>query len=335
MKKIASLLLLLAGMLALPAHAVVNVENYMGGDGVVKTSDAKELLSKVFLHNLSQLDKVNVEIAKLQKRTNVNIAFIYVGRLEDEFDTEIYVLTLDQDWNVLDGALLGYAGDPVLMEIADARNEMVYKTDDTQNYQLRGDTIKTQRTYTFGSTSLGGRYFRKEGKVYNNMLIRKDGMLVPLNVEATAILTEGDSNYLSEDHQLPKKSETKGEFDGYGMNLMRISQTPFTNKLNMEKLNGDAVSVKKAREFSNGDKRVLMKAALASRWIVNTGLRSSDEFLTWIAENPKEEAFTSLVLESIRESGMGELVWLQQRVNALKSKKARKWWQKWMKENGL
>ena len=170
--------------------------------------------------------------------------------------------------------------------------------------------------------------------LYTNLLVRKDGILVPLNVEATATLTEGDANYLSQDHKLPTKTETKGEFDGYGMNMMRISQTPISQKLNMERLNKDAASVKNARKNST-DKRVLRKATLSARWIVNTGLRDGNDFLTWIAQHPDDEQFTPLLQETLRESGMGETEWLQQKVKALKDKKARKWWQQWMQQNGI
>lgn len=314
--------------------AQVNVERYMGGDGVVATADAKLMLGKVFLHNINQLDGVATEVAQLVKSSNINIAYVYVGRLEDHFDTEIYTLVFDPQWNLIDGALLGYSGDPVMMEIISPQGDMEYRTDDTQTYQTRGDTIKTVRTYQFFSTSKGGRYFHKEGTVYTNLLVRKDGILVPLNVEATATLTEGDANYLSQDHKLPTKTETKGEFDGYGMNMMRISQTPISQKLNMERLNKDAASVKNARKNST-DKRVLRKATLSARWIVNTGLRDGNDFLTWIAQHPDDEQFTPLLQETLRESGMGETEWLQQKVKALKDKKARKWWQQWMQQNGI
>lgn len=331
MKQILNLLLLALLLAWTPGHAAVNIEKYMGGDGVVDKADAKEMLSSVFLHNINQLDNVDTEVAKLVKLTSFNIAFIYVGRLED-FSTEIYTLILDKQWNVIDGALLGYLGDPILMEIAAPQNDVAYRTDDTQTYKLNGDTIKVMRTYQFYSTAKGGDYFTKDGTVYSNLLIRQDGKLVPLPVEATAILTEGDANYLSESHKLPTKTLTKGEFDGYGMNMMRISQTPISATLNMERLNKDAASVKNARKNSE-DKRVHTKAALAAQWIINTGLREGDDFLTWIAQHPKEEHFTPLLLETLRESGMGEAEWLQQKVKALKDKKARKWWQTWMTEN--
>ena len=332
MKKIAQLLLLAFGLCSATAYASVNLESYMGGDGVMAKADAKDVLSAVFLHNINQLDNVDTEVAKLVRMSDINIAFIYVGRLEDHFSTEIYTLILDKRWNVVDGALLGYQGDPILMEIAAPQNDVAYRTDDTQTYKINGDTIKVMRTYQFNSTATGGDYFIKEGTVYNNLLIRKDGKLVPLPVEATAILTEGDANYLSESHKQPTKTTTKGEFDGYGMNMMRISQTPISATLDMARLNKDAASVKNARKNSN-DKRVHIKAALSAQWIINTGLREGDDFLTWIAQHPEEEHFTPLLLETLRESGMGEAEWLQQKVKALKDKKARKWWQTWMTDN--
>ncbi len=332
MKKIAQLLLLAFGLCSATTYASVNLESYMGGDGVMDKADAKQVLGPVYLHHIDQLDKVDTEVAKLVKLSDKNIAIVYVGRLEDNYSTEIYTLILDKQWNFVDGALLGYEGDPVLMEIAAPQNDVAYRTDDTQTYKIHGDTIKVMRTYQFCSTAKGGDYFIKEGTVVSSLLIRKDGQLSPLPVEATAVMTEGDANYLSEQHKEPTKTTTKGEFDGYGMNMMRISQTPVSMKLDMAKLNKDAASVKNARKNSS-DKRVHIKAALSARWIVNTGLREGGDFLTWIAQHPQEENFTPLLLEALRDSGMGEAEWLQQQVDALKDKKARKWWQTWMTEN--
>ncbi|MBQ7691224.1 MAG: hypothetical protein IJT30_08575 [Muribaculaceae bacterium] len=330
-----NLLLAVMCLTAIPSHAGVNVERYMGGDGVVPTADAKALLGEVLLHNPSVLDGVTVEVAKLQKRGNVNIAFVYVGRLEDHFDTEIYLLVLDPVWNFVDGALLGYSGDPLLMEILSPQEGIAYQTDDTQTYQTRGDTIKVKRTYTYGPTERGGiNYFHDEGSVYNNLLLRKDGKLVTLPIEATAIHTEGDADYLSRTHKIPTKTEIKGNFDGYGMSMMQISQLPVSQAPDMNQLNKDALSVKNARKNTT-DIRALRKTVLSGRWIINTGLRNGNDFLTWIAQNPKKEQFTPLLLDAIRQSGMGEAEWLSQKVKTLKDTKARNWWQQWMKENGV
>ena len=315
-------------------HAAVNLESYMGGDGTIPTSAAKEILANVFMHNIDQLNTVSVEVSRMQKRDNMNIAFAYVGRLNDFFNTEIYALIFDLNWNVIDGAMLGVEGDTQALTIVTPHDEMVYKPEIDLGYILRGDTIKTKRTYEFYSTMKGGRTIHKQGTIYNNLLIRQDGKLVMLPAQAEAVETVGDANYLSKDHKQPVTRNAQGEFNGYGMNMIRVSQIPTSSAIPMEEWNNHAVMASEILKKET-DKRETFKAQFFGKWITNAGIRNGNEFLVWIAQNADTERITPFMLTTINESGMGEAQWLQQRVKALKNKKARKWWQKWMKNNGI
>ena len=70
-----------------------------------------------------------------------------------------------------------------------------------------------------------------------------------------------------------------------------------------------------------------------AKWSFNLGMRHSNEFLTWIAGNPDKEKFTHFIQAVASENENNELVWLKECVKKLKDKKARKWWNKWIKEN--
>ncbi|MBO4871614.1 MAG: hypothetical protein J5565_06505 [Muribaculaceae bacterium] len=320
----------------MPANgrAAVNLESYMGGDGTIPTSAAKEILANVFMHNIDQLNTVSVEVSRMQKRDNMNIAFVYVGRLEDFFNTEIYALIFDTKWNVIDGAMLGVEGDTQALTIVTPHDEMVYQPNIDLGYILRGDTIKTQRTYEYYSTLRGGRTINKRGTIYNNLLIRQDGKLVMLPAQTEARETIGDANYLSKDHKQPVTHNTEGEFNGYGMNMIRISQIPVSSAIPMEEWNNLAAMASEILQKET-DKRETFKAQFCSKWLTNAGLRNGNEFLVWISQNADIEKITPFILNTINQSGMGEAQWLQQRVKALKNKKTRKWWQKWMKNNNI
>ena len=70
-----------------------------------------------------------------------------------------------------------------------------------------------------------------------------------------------------------------------------------------------------------------------ARWSFNQGMRHSNDFLTWIAQNPKSENFTHFIEACASDDSTGEMQWLNNKVKVLNDKKARKWWQKWIKEN--
>ncbi|MBQ2164906.1 MAG: hypothetical protein II445_10420, partial [Muribaculaceae bacterium] len=61
--------------------------------------------------------------------------------------------------------------------------------------------------------------------------------------------------------------------------------------------------------------------------------RHSNDFLTWIARNPKDENLTHFIEACVEDNTNGEREWLKSCVKNLKDNKARKWWEKWIKEN--
>ena len=315
-------------------EAAVNVETYMKGNGIIPSNQAKELLNGVLLHNPSLLDNTKVEVANLRKRQDVNIAFIYVGR-QEAMSTEIYAVTLDPQWNVIDGALLGTDGDARLLAIPSQNQEYIYKPNMDIEYMLRGDSIIVTRTYVFASTALGGNYFRKNGTIYNRFLIRKDGKLVQSQYDAIADLTEGDANYLSENHRPETTSKAVGEFFGLGMQILNMEQTPSSIPLNAKAINDFAAEMRNVAK-QNGRKTGNVENECVSefaRGVTNISLRDGKEILSWIPRNEKNESISPFIHTTLRESGMMETEWFIEKIKTLKDKKARKWWQKWLKEN--
>ena len=70
-----------------------------------------------------------------------------------------------------------------------------------------------------------------------------------------------------------------------------------------------------------------------TKWSFNLGMRHSDQFLTWIVKEEEQERFTYFFDTVASKNENNELNWLKENVKKLKDKKARKWWEKWIKEN--
>lgn len=315
-------------------NAAVNIETYINGDGVIPVKEAKELLSDILLHNTSILDRVQVEVSNIRKRPDMNIAFLYVGRLDNIINTEVYAITLNTNWDVIDGAMIGYDGDARLLEIPSQNQEYIYKPDMDIKYTLRGDSIIVTRTYEFASTARGGNYFHKNGTILNRFLIRKDGKIVQSQFDATADMTEGYTNHQNENYNPQKHSKVVGEFFGLGMRVLNLEQTPRSTTLNAESINTFAEEMKKVAK-QNGRKTGNVENECVSdftRGITNICLRDGKEVLSWIARNEGKESISPFILTGIKESGLDETEWLVSKVKSLKDKKARKWWQNWIKE---
>ena len=289
---------------------------------------AHQLLDKVLLHNPAALDTVKVEISDIQHRNLFSVAFLYVGRGNNGFPTEIYVVTLDKKGNFVDGALLGILGD-VRSLVIDREREMRYEPKNAISYELTGDTIKAKRAYTFFSTLRGGRPFEKKGTIYNRFIIKGDGTLQQLSPEATAIETRG-----SRPAGLPEPRDgkpvvdekmvrtVKGEYDGYGMNVLMMMQTP-VSAFDMTRVNNMAMWADKvnARPNSTDDYNV----AMVAMWGSALCLRHADVSLPWLAANPNQDLLANCLVNLAEEDAtIGS--WLTQCVKALKDKKARKWW---------
>ncbi|MBO7608785.1 MAG: hypothetical protein J6S96_01090 [Muribaculaceae bacterium] len=315
-------------------NAAVNLETYVNGDGLIPASQARELLTDVLLHNPSVLDKVKVEVANLRKRPDMNIAFVYFGRLESNINTEIYAITLDPQWNVIDGVLLGYDGDAQLLKIPFDNQDLTYIPSSDIKYTLRGDSIIVTRNYEFASTTDGGNNFHKEGAILNRFLIRKDGKIAQLQLDAIANMTEGDNVRPRESRQPKTHSKTAGEFFGLGMNVLNLEQTPCKTKLNPESINNLAREMKNVAK-ENGRKTGNVQndcVAEFAQCVTNIGLRDGQDLLSWVARNEGKENISEFVLRCLKQSGMDETEWFTAKLKTLKDKKARKWWKKWFKK---
>lgn len=114
----------------------------------------------------------------------------------------------------------------------------------------------------------------------------------------------------------------KGEYDGYGMNVLMMMQTP-VSAFDMTRVNNMAMWADKvnARPNSTDDYNV----AMVAMWGSALCLRHADVSLPWLAANPDQDLMANCLVNLAEEDAtIGS--WLTQCVKALKDKKARKWW---------
>ena len=314
-------------LLAVNANAGIDLQS-INVDEPLPAATAHQLLDKVILHNPAVLDTMNVEISDMQHRGLFSVVFAYVGRGKSGFPTEIYVVTVDKKGNFIDGALLGMMGD-VRNLVIDRDPEMQYRPNTGISYDLTDDTIKVKRTYSFFTTQLGGRYMHKDGEIFNPFVLKADGTLKQLPAYTTAIMQEGHAP-LPGKEELPTRTATKGDYYGYGMNVLQLMQTP-VSAFDMEKVNDLAkwAAQTNARPKST-DAFNVHEIAL---WAPALCMRHASDALTWIARNHDAEMLSGNILEQTKYGIYGgEKTWLEQCVKNLKDKKARKWWQGMLKK---
>ncbi len=299
------------------------------------SEQAHELLGKVYLHNLSTLDKARVAIVQSSPVCDGSIGLtIYTVQLPDQ-PTEYYAVAQGANGKVVDGAMLGHMGDALCLALPeDHRGEVRYEPGKDLTVAIAGDSVKVTRTYDFYSTQLGGNYFHKQGEIICGFVARPDGMLERIAPVATAVEKRGSANYLDPDRPKDTYTNTKGEYFGLGMSAMRVAQMPLSEELDMTALNAFAGMLHEVIE-RNGEhakeNSETMSVVEFARWSTNMGLRNGAEYLTWIARHPDDEKFTRFIQVCVEENECDELAWLKQQVKALKDKKARKWWEKWLK----
>lgn len=318
------------------ASAAVDLLSMMT-DKPLPASAARQLLGPVFLHNPNMLDTVNVEITDIQRRDRFSVIFAYAGRGNNGFPTEVYVVTLDSRGFFKDGALLGIMGD-VRSLVIDREQGMRYEPKSAIAYDLTSDTIKVKRTYTFFSTLRGGYPYEKDGTIYNQFVLGSDGTLRQLSPVVTAIETRG-----SRPAGLPEPRDgskvidektvniVKGEYDGYGMDVLMMMQTP-VSAFDMARVNNLAMWADKveARPNSTDDFNVGMVAI----WGSALCLRHAHVSLPWLAAHPNDDLMADCLAGYASEDSSIK-AWLKQCVGNLKDKKARKWWQKELKKNDM
>ena len=331
--KLSKILFAACAMLAINASAGINMSKYLGA--VVPKHEAKAVLEKVFMHDLSVLDKVDVEVADMQERKNgVKVVFFYVGRMSTQMNTELYAMSFDSGWNVIDGMMLGYSGDAQVLKL-DLPEGYYYETQPDIPYSIVSDTLTVERFYRYGTSKLGSKYFNQLGTITSAYLISLDGKFMQLPVTSKATESRGDVT-TGED---PVSGEVEGLFNKDGMQILQMTHRPLSSPINMKELNELAKINKEITDSYDGQEPVLNAETLGviefSRWSTALGLRDAETYLTWIAKNKGKEALSGFVSAAAHEGEFGEASWLKSKIPALKDKKARQWWQKWLVEQGL
>ena len=331
---------LCAVLLPFTCLGVINPSSLTMSESPLSNSVATELLGKVFMHHPSLLSNAEVKIIDTQSSERFtskgnSIRTIVICSVKHSKLIEYYAITFNGN-NIADGTFLGHYGDSEILTIKYPRDELVYKPSHEISFDFNGDTIKVLRTYNFFSTARGGKWFHKKGTICNPFVVSSGGTITKLAPKATAIREDGDANYLSKNHQLPTRSKDNGEFFPIGMNVLTWAQTPASCQLDVNKLNETAVGMMKIVNKYGEDAPMTPETISAmefAKWSFNLGMCHSNEFLTWIAKNPEQEQFTHFIQSVSSYNKNNELNWLKENVKKLKDKKARKWWEKWIKDN--
>lgn len=340
------LLALCAIMLPLTSMGQVNLSNLVPNEDPVNNDVAKALLSKAYMHSPSLLNNTKVwltsafEIERTSKQKDgshvsaITTAMVCMARYSN-LPTEYYLVTV-QGNKVIDGALLGYNGDATILEMRFPNDEIRYKPNLKIDFEFVGDTVKTTREYRFFSTARGGAWFNKDGTIYNSFVVNKDGTIKQVAPIATAIQEDGDANYLNKDRKPTTYHTTSGEFYPIGMKVLTMSQTPACQPLNMEELNKEAGEMMAiAAEVGDDDSETPTAISVVefAKWSFNLGMRHSEEFLTWIANNKDIENFSLFINAVVSENKSKELEWITENVKKLKDDDVRKLWENALRED--
>ena len=335
-------------LLSLTSSAAINLAALAPDDKPLSKSQATELLSTIYLHNTSLLANAEVKIFDVQTSERFTSSGTFIRTIllcsveHKNLPTEYYAVTFSGN-NIVDGALLGHNGDAKILEIKVPKDELIYKSNPEINFEFSGDTIKALRKYRFYTTARGGNWFNKDGTICNPFVVSSSGKIKQLTPTATAIRRDGDANYLSKNHKMATTTETDGEFFPLGMHVLTMAQTPISEQLDVEKLNNEAGEMMRIADQYKGiykdkgedppENPETMSVMEFAKWSFNQGMRHNNDFLTWIAKNPKKEQFTRFIYAYASEDENNEIEWLKENVKNLKDKKVRKWWEKWIKEN--
>lgn len=331
-------------LLPLTCSGATKLSTLTPSDNPLSSTVATELLSKVYMHHSSLLSNAEVKVFDFQTSErftssgNTMRTILLCSVKHEKLPTEYYAVTFNGN-DIVDGTLLGHDGDSEILKLKFPRDEMLYQPKPGIDFEFNGDTIKALRTYRFFSTARGGRWFNKDGTISNPFVISSGGTIKQLSPSATAIREDGDANYLSEDHKLPTSSKDKGEFYPLGMTVLYMAQTPVSYPLDIDELNkkaGDMMKIaeqyKNMSEGKTPETPETLSVMEFAKWSFNLGMRNSNEMLTWIAKNPNK-VLSRLFLVCASETDNNESEWVKEKSRLLKDKKARKWWEKWIKDN--
>lgn len=328
--KLSKLLLVAFATVAISAAASVDFKQYLGA--VVPKAEAKAVLEKVFMHDMSVLDKVDVEVADMQERANgVKVVFFYVGRMSTQYNTELYALSFDSGWKVIDGMLLGYSGDGQVLKL-DLPDGYYYETSADLPYSIVGDTLTVERAYRYGTSKQGLKYFNQLGTVSSSYLIGPKGMFTQMPVTSKATESHGEVD------GMPTSGEVEGLISVFGKQVLGMAHRPVSAGVDMKAMSEMAKDALEIMESADDDPVVgsSMKNSAVdfAVWSAAMGLRNADVFLPWVAKD-KKKVLLNLISLPLQNGEFFEASWLKSKVKNLKDKKARQWWQKWMAEKGL
>ena len=333
-----TLAIIIAFMVPTTINAAITTDSYHNSTAPL-ASNATRALRHVFMHNTNFLDSMTIEVLQQQQHGDVDVLLLSLHAHPNlDFNTEYYAVTLDTLGNVVDGTLLGYQGDAINLKLPHVPDDMVFQPDMSVKCHIKNDTIEVKRTYEFYTSSRGGRYLQKNGNIICSFLVTPSGLLTRLPVQCYARETTGDANYLSKDHQLPVSRSTTGEFYSLGMEIMELAQAPisvtpdFNNWDSLAQRMMEIIERYGENAPKNSETLNVMEFA---RWMTIAALRNGNDFLTWMQANASNEHLSHFLEATLQEGETGEAQWLQERVNALKNKKVRKWWQKWMKTHAI
>lgn len=331
--KISRILLVACALLAINASAGVNLKNYLYAE--LPTYEAKAVLGKVFMHDLSVLDRVVVEVADMQERPGgVKVVFFYVGRMSTQMNTELYAMSFDSNWNAIDGMMLGYTGDTQCVKM-DLPDGYYMETQPDIPYSIVGDTVGVERTYRYG-TSIVGKYFNQVGHLNSYYLISPKGTFTQLPTQVAAVESHGDVKAAQGGD--PVTGEVEGLYSILGVKLLDMVHKPLSAKFDMKELNSlgkEFVELEQMSEDEPATSPANINVGEFARWGTALGMRNADTFLTWIAKNKGKEALSNFMSRAVLENEFKEADWLKAIVPSLKDKKARQWWQTWLAGLGL
>ncbi len=327
--------LMCAFVLPMSSSAAINLMSLVRKAGPIDGHIASNLLSHCYMHNPMLLKQAAVNVDEI-KQINGNTVFLCSIKHES-LPTEYYIATIgNRHGLVVDGAMVGHNGDSQILAIEHPNGEMRYEPEADLKFDFNSDTIKVLRTYDFFSTARGGKTFEKHGTICKPFVINAEGKIEALKATATAIERTGDANYLSKNRKPTTTRNTSGEFFPLGMDVLNIAHQPANSNIDMNSLNNLAATMMKIIEQQGENAKenaeTLSVVEFAS-YSFNLGMLHSNDYLTWIARNPKIEKLTYFVNVCASTDECGERQWLNDKIDNLKDKKARKWWQNWIKKN--
>lgn len=346
MKKL-TILCLLVIIIAMVAQAKPSVCRINGIEMLEKgkTLEGNEkalFLQGVVLATPEMLDRADVKIREVKGIPMGDKIFV-CAQLDVTYDKqdkradETYVVTYKQEPGIIDGMLAFHDQD---MVYCDGRGfmprDMDYRFHSGAASVIRlGEKFDVKRQYEAGMGQRGGPLFSEEGTVIRHYTFDNDGHIVPTEEPITYQIKHIEKPNAS----IPDRSfeETRPRvtennepsmLGGPGVAIINFFTQPVSRQ-NDEWLTdvNFAVGLVMQDGFPQVTKEQMHNAFM--RWEQNMMYRDATLWFKWLKENNTMQLyqdFQTLLDEDEQFAG-----WVKEQVNALKDKKARKWWQKALK----